>query len=483
MPVPQSLKVTRMIWADASDQDFQILRAQADCMGRIRRDVWHRYGGKAPFVKTLGTMREETTVLFASKFPDLDGTVRNESVKDILNDIFTYKAAAEVIIKRKISKRLVYENIPAGKRKDEFNRRFGLVKKGDYEKCPYLHRYVREAFRHGVGHADNQFIVRSDKHKESVVNGKLVVSVRICRRWIDLTTNTTGKNVKLARSNLRLILEHGMIRICYGFDKPKGRPCGKGEAAVDKGYTEAAVDSNGRHYGEGFGTVMTEYSDRVTELVRNRNKLKAIADKAEAKGDLEKAKRIRENNLGSVKFDRFCVRFRHRISDIAYKTAHLLADNYGHMISEDLTWAMSPNRGREKGKRFHRLMNSWAKGILADALNSVFLQRGVEHDIVNAAFTSQIDHRTGLLQGTRNGDRFTGIDGVVMQADENAAKCVLARFYDTEITRYMSKDEVKQILLQRASGATEHQKALVGRDSSRTQQSADKSMKPQNEQF
>lgn len=84
---------------------------------------------------------------------------------------------------------------------------------------------------------------------------------------------------------------------------------------------------------------------------------------------------------------------------------------------------------------------------------------------MNAAFTSQIDHRTGLLQGTRNGDRFTGIDGVVMQSDENAAKNVLARFYDTEITRYMSKDEVKQILLQRASGATEHQKALVGRSS------------------
>ena len=34
-----------------------------------------------------------------------------------------------------------------------------------------------------------------------------------------------------------------------------------------------------------------------------------------------------------------------------------------------------------------------------------------------------------------------------------------------------------------ASGATEHQQALVGRDSSRTQQSADKTMKPQNEQF
>ena len=401
-----------MIWADASDQDLQILRTQADRMAWIRRDVWHRCGGKAPFVKSLGTMREETTVLYASKFPDLDGTVRSESVKDILNDIFTYKAAAEVIIKRKISKRLDYEGIPAGKRKDEFNRRFRLVKNGNYEQTPYLHRYVRDAFRHGVGHADNQFVVRSDKHKESVVNGKLVVSVRICKRWIELTTNTTGKNVRLSGRNLRLILEHGMIRICYGFDKPKGRPCGKGEAAVDKGYTEAVVDSNGRHYGEGFGTVMTKYSDRVTELVRNRNKLSAIADKAQAKGDLEKAKRIRENNLGTVKFDRMCNRFRHHISDIAYKTAHMLADNYGHMISEDLTRAMSPNRGREKGKKFNRLMNSWAKGILADALNSVFLQRGVEHDIVNAAYTSQIDHRTGLLQGTRSGDLLPALTGL-----------------------------------------------------------------------
>ena len=362
MPEPQSLTVTRMIWADASDQDLQILRTQADRMAWIRRDVWHRCGGKAPFVKSLGTMREETTVLYASKFPDLDGTVRSESVKDILNDIFTYKAAAEVIIKRKISKRLDYEGIPASKRKDEFNRRFRLVKNGNYEQTPYLHRYVRDAFRHGVGHADNQFVVRSDKHKESVVNGKLVVSVRICKRWIELTTNTTGKNVRLSGRNLRLILEHGMIRICYGFDKPKGRPCGKGEAAVDKGYTEAVVDSNGRHYGEGFGTVMTEYSDRVTELVRNRNKLSAIADKAQAKGDLEKAKRIRENNLGTVKFDRMCNRFRHHISDIAYKTAHMLADNYGHMISEDLTRAMSPNRGREKGKKIQSLNEQLGEG-------------------------------------------------------------------------------------------------------------------------
>lgn len=55
------------------------------------------------------------------------------------------------------------------------------------------------------------------------------------------------------------------------------------------------------------------------------------------------------------------------------------------------------------------------------------------------------------------GDRFTGVDGVVLQADENAALNILDRFYDTQISRYATKEEVKRILLGRLSGATEHQ--------------------------
>ena len=70
---------------------------------------------------------------------------------------------------------------------------------------------------------------------------------------------------------------------------------------------------------------------------------------------------------------------------------------------------------------------------------------------------AQIDSRTKRLEGTRKGDRFTGVDGVVLQADENAALNILDRFYDTQISRYATKEEVKRILLGRLSGATEHQ--------------------------
>ena len=69
--------------------------------------------------------------------------------------------------------------------------------------------------------------------------------------------------------------------------------------------------------------------------------------------------------------------------------------------------------------------------------------------MVNPACTSQIDSRTGLLQGQRKGDRFHCIDGVVMEADANAACNIPARLYDDEITLYTPFREVKALLAER----------------------------------
>ncbi len=55
---------------------------------------------------------------------------------------------------------------------------------------------------------------------------------------------------------------------------------------------------------------------------------------------------------------------------------------------------------------------------------------------VNPAYASPVDSRTGLLQGTRRGDRCCGLDGVVLDADTNAARNILARLYDDAITLY-----------------------------------------------
>ncbi len=102
-----------------------------------------------------------------------------------------------------------------------------------------------------------------------------------------------------------------------------------------------------------------------------------------------------------------------------------------------------------------------AELLLAQALDEVSQQRGTRHDIVNAAYTSQMDSITGRLEGERRGDKFYRANGDVIQADVNAARNVLARLDDPDITRYMPHGEVKRILLGRFSGATERQEARV----------------------
>lgn len=95
-------------------------------------------------------------------------------------------------------------------------------------------------------------------------------------------------------------------------------------------------------------------------------------------------------------------------------------------------------------------MSAWAKGVLAEALDSVCEQRGARNILVSGAFTSQMDSTNGLLEGKREGDKFYRANGDVLQADYNAALNVLARLDDREISRFTPYKEVRRILLSRS---------------------------------
>lgn len=118
-------------------------------------------------------------------------------------------------------------------------------------------------------------------------------------------------------------------------------------------------------------------------------------------------------------------------------------------------------------------MSSWAKGTLAEALDSVCMQRKARHVLVNAAYTSQMDSANGLLQGKRVGDKFYRENGDVLQADHNAAMNVLARFDDCEISRFTPYREVHRILLARSPAQLSVNRLELGEQS--RQPSADKS--------
>ena len=81
---------------------------------------------------------------------------------------------------------------------------------------------MRKHFKHGKSTVDNQFVVRSDRYSSKIINNKLVITINIAKKYGDnivLTTTSSGKNVKLMGSNLRIIIKNNFTEIHYATEK------------------------------------------------------------------------------------------------------------------------------------------------------------------------------------------------------------------------------------------------------------------------
>jgi hypothetical protein len=280
-----------------------------------------------------------------------------------VNDILAYKEAAKLKVLQAIAKRI--------KDVDERKAAFNALRKDEWLNNSFLHRQMRKHFRHGKSSVANQFIVRSDRHFSKIIDGKLIVTIRIAKKYgedIVLSTNTSGKNVDLTGKNLRIIVKETCTEIHYAFPKKTGRPCGSKTIGIDKGYTEAFTDSNGSEHGKCFGSVLTKFSDRVTSTGKARNKLHALEKKHRSAGNIAKADRIKKCNLGRIKLDARKQQTQQQLRTIAYQSAHTIVDVAQTIVSEDLS---RPITKKHQWKRFNRRMSAWAKGVLARALDEV----------------------------------------------------------------------------------------------------------------
>lgn len=416
----------------------------AKIIGGMRADIWHRYGGLASTRGKLINFKSECAGRYAQLA--VDGTVRNETTIDTLNDIKASREAAKRLVRKDIAKR-------AGSDKAEAKRLYTLLSSNEWVRDPFLHRKMRKHFRHGRVRHRNQFVVRSDKHRKSIIDGKLVVTIHIAKKYgddIHLVTSSTGAGVDLTGKNLRIIMRDGFVEVHYAFDKGEGRKAGSGVIGVDKGYTEALVDSDGHFHGRNFGIILKDYTKKVHQTGQCRGKLKALERKHRAAGRTSKADHIKCNNLGKIKLDRRRVKAQKRLRTQAFKAAHAVVDKASVVGSEDLTSVIA--RKKSWGPGFNRRMGFWAKGVLAEALVSVTKQRSAGLVLVNAAYSSQVNSRTGRLEGSRRGERFITPEGEVLHSDVNAARNIRNRIDDPDITRFMPYKDVLKVLLQYSSG-------------------------------
>ena len=84
-----------------------------------------------------------------------------------------------------------------------------------------------------------------------------------------------------------------------------------------------------------------------------------------------------------------------------------------------------------------------------------------------------MDSTTGLFEGRREGDKFYRTNGDVLQADHNAARNVLARLDDDEISRFTPYKDVRRILLARSPAPLSVKRVELGTQA--RQPTADKS--------
>jgi putative transposase len=261
--------------------------------------------------------------------------------------------------------------------------------------------------------------------------------------------------------NIRLTLEDdGAAEIHVGFDlKPERQDTGP-NVALDTGYTEAFVDTKGDSYGRGLGQLLTKASDSRNKTGKARNKLRAIAEK-KAITDPAKARRIRRNNLGKIKWRQRERKARSSVNRIINTAINeVLEANPGALvITEDLRHAFTFNKGRVMNRR----LSGWVRGALQDRIQFKALAEGFRHVQVNAAYSSQSCPKCGFVdKGNRKGDGFVCLHcGHEDRADRVGALNIERRVTDQEITRFTPYREVKDILLSRFRRRLEAKDALA----------------------
>lgn len=423
------MNVTRMVFSqNLNPGKFSALNEQARRRGAVRSEVWRRYGSINGVHWSDRQIRDQW--LREKRVFPVSANAWKETLRDAKANIAMTVEAAKVQARRAIGRHTRDEN--------ERRRLYAELKGNRFTHDRYLARVMRKYWVRGHNHTHHQIIVRSDNYTTFQLGGRAWIKIPGLERGrrIALPLNTTVEPT----GTLRLILRDGRVEVHFAVDVATAQTCGTRTIGVDKGYSEVLVDSDGDHHGTNLGDLLTGESDALKIKNQRRAKLRARAKNTR---NPRKRRKIEKHNLGCKKQQRRAKKIQARIRSTVFQAVHAVVDKAAVIAAEDLTTPMS---GKNFGKNVNRRLSSWTKGVIAEALENASQRRGSTLVLVNPAYTSQMDSRNGCLLGQRQGDTFHCFDGVVLQADENAARNVLARLHDSEIDRWTPYPRVKSIV-------------------------------------
>lgn len=450
-------------------ENRETIDALIDALYTVRANTYNKLGSAAHWSKSwMGTQNlvaeafgKPETYLVEDK--PLPSKLFEWTVQDTVKNILAQQEASKVAIIKKVYKRfpvtvggeLTKEQKQQNKandsaRKDAIKR---LNSFDSIQELPWLHRFFREEFIRGHCQQNRQIVYQGDGYNCKRISRYLVrLEVQGIHRGRRISL--TVKSNRLIEGQIRLIrndagdLEVHQFKTLYNrdYDALLLRDV---EVGVDRGYTEVFYTSKGSVLGADFGKQLTRKTNRITRKGRNKNKLWALANRKFIDADPAKSARIMESNLGGK------TELKRRNQDDAYvnsvinQACRVVTAQADLIAVESLVEEISSSK--KLSRRAINKLQKWQKGTVSDRLSHWANRHATKISWVNSAYTSQVDHRNGTLLGSRNGDRFTGFDGVVLQSDENAALNVLQRSHDNEISRYMKYEQVQAVLLCRTA--------------------------------
>lgn len=307
----------------------------------------------------------------------------------------------------------------------------------------WLHRHFRRQYIKGHTYVNNQIVYQKQGYNRTRISRYLIQLevqglVKGKRIKLLLKTNRLPKGqIRIREENGSLFLHTAFSKEIPSFNSPKE------EIGMDKGYTEGFYLSTGEVVAPNLGELLTQKTERINQDNKNRNRLYHHAKQHK---NPQKKEHIYNCNLGKQVKNKKLKRDKAEIKGMIRYGLKKVLTSPRIIYAEDLS---SPIKNKTQSKRINRKLNSWVKGELQVSLEDISKLTGSTVVTVNPAYTSQVDHLTGTLLGSRKGDCFTRYTGEVLQSDYNASCVILSRGTDSEITRYMKYQKVREVLLHR----------------------------------
>lgn len=356
------------------------------------------------------------------------------TVSDTFKAIKAQQEAAKTFLIRKIYQKYSEE---------EVRKEFCQLLTINPTKNNWLHRQFRTQYIKGHTYVNNQIVYQKQGYKATRISRYLI--------QVEVQGLVKGKRIKLLlktnrlpRGQIRIISENGSLFLHTAFkaEIPSKTPP-KEEIGMDKGYTEGFYLSTGEVVAPNLGELLTKKTERINQDNQNRNRLYHHAQQHK---NPQKKENIFNCNLGKKVKTKKLQRDKAQVKGMIRCGLKKVLNTPKIIYAEELS---SPIKNKTQSKRINRRLNSWVKGELQVSLEEISKLTGSTVVTVNPAYTSQVDHLTGTLLGSRKGDCFTRYTGEVLQSDYNASYVILSRGTDSEITRYMKYHKVREVLLHR----------------------------------